>query len=243
VLFSLWDGGEPADGDAWFPAIPMSDTCKRNCNDCSDEESTGTQCKAFIPATSGQSLRMRLKVVEQGANAVYQNRSFTGDVWEVSIADRSTGQVWSVGKQLVSGLNGGGVKDLSFFDEHIGCTLCDAFDVSESRAGPWILPNPLSSDSATSAASATSATGAAGATTDATADTYAALSGVASSYSCDDCTCKKHSVDPSTTLDSSGTSFTYSSGPSTPVTDDWEVTLVDCADPSTNCTFDGVLYD
>ena len=143
VLFSLWDYGSQADDDkAWWPALPLSESCKRNCNDCSDPTlTTGTQCKIFAPAISHGSVRLRLRQVETNVSAEYMNTTWVGDAWEVSLLEKTTGASWIVGKQLLAGLNGTGATRLAFFDEHIGCTPCDAFDVDEGRSGPWVLAN------------------------------------------------------------------------------------------------------
>ena len=111
-------------------------------------------------------------------------------------------------------------QPISFFDEHIGCTPCEAFDASESRSGPWILPSELGGDG-----------------------DAAALTAVMSKYSCDECTCKQHRIEAAPENMDSSASISYASGPSIPITDDWEMTLVDCTAVGINCTFDGVLYD
>ena len=68
-------------------------------------------------------------------------RTWTGDVWEVTVQDLGTGEVWTVGRQLLAEQTGGIVRT-SAFNEHIGCTPCDAFDQSEVRGGPWVLEPP-----------------------------------------------------------------------------------------------------
>lgn len=163
VLFSLWDG---ALGTAdWQPAIPRSPECKRNCNDCRDEESTGTQCKVHIPAYTGQSLQLRLRQTATDVVETYNGTRWKGDEWEVTISDLGTRQEWLVGRQLLSNAAGNGLKSIQAFDEHIGCTPCGSFDVLEQRSGPWVL-KPEGTK----------------------------LTGVSSKYSCDDCTCKDHVV-------------------------------------------------
>lgn len=163
VLFSLWD--HKGDATTWQPALPRSPECKRNCNDCSSEESTGTQCKVFIPARSGQTLRLRLRQTATDVTSTYNGTEWVGDEWEVTIMDVASGEQWLVGRQLLTGVQGVGLKDIESFNEHIGCTPCGSFDSFEQRAGPWVL-KPKGTR----------------------------LTGVSSHYSCDACTCKDHIV-------------------------------------------------
>lgn len=161
VLFSLWDHK----GDDWQPALPRSPECRRNCNDCHDKPSTGTQCKVLIPARSGQTLRLRLRQTATGVTDTYNGTEWTGDEWEITIMDVASGEQWLVGRQLLTGVQGGGIKDIQSFNEHIGCTPCGSFDSFEQRAGPWVL-KPEGTR----------------------------LTGVSSHYSCANCTCKDHIV-------------------------------------------------
>ena len=155
VLFSLWDQ-DPGE-DTWLPAIPDQENCKRNCNDCAvhtgevhDDGSTGTQCKVFIPRYANQELRMRVRRVEAEGSREMYGRTWTGGVWEVTVQDLGTGDVWTVGRQLLAEQTGGIIRT-SAFNEHIGCTPCDAFDQSEVRRGPWVLePNGTTLVGATS---------------------------------------------------------------------------------------------
>jgi len=164
VLFSLWDA---ARGTAdWQPALPRSENCKRNCNDCGDTESTGTQCKVFIPAYSGQTVQIRLRQVATNVVDTYNGKQWTGDEWEVTIKDLGTEQEWLVGRQLLTNANGNGLKSITAFNEHIGCTPCGSFDHLEQRSGPWVLKPPSTK-----------------------------LVKVSSRYSCADCTCKDHTVE------------------------------------------------
>lgn len=163
VLFSLWD--HQGDASTWQPALPRSPECKRNCNDCSDADSTGTQCKIHIPAHTGQTLRLRLRQTAVGVTDTYNGREWVGDEWEITIMDVASGEHWLVGRQLLTGLQGAGIKNIQSFNEHIGCTPCGSFEAIEKRAGPWVLkPEGVR------------------------------LTGVSSQYSCDDCTCKDHIV-------------------------------------------------
>ena len=146
VLFSLWDK-DPGE-DTWLPAIPDHENCNRNCNDCGvhvgdkvDDGSTGTQCKVFIPRYANQVLRMRVRRVEAEGSREMYGQTFTGGVWEVTVQDLGTGEVWTVGRQLLAE-QFGGIVGTSAFNEHIGCTPCDAFDQSEVRGGPWVLEPP-----------------------------------------------------------------------------------------------------
>jgi len=163
VLFSLWDGGRGT--DAWQPAIPRSCGCERNCNDCGDLDSTGTQCKVFIPAYSGQRLRLRLRQTATDVVETFAGAHWLGDEWEVTIVDIGTSEEWLVGRQLLTNTQRNGVKDIQTFNEHIGCTPCGSFDALEQRSGPWVLKP------------------------DGTR-----LVKMSSKYSCEDCTCKDHIV-------------------------------------------------
>lgn len=166
VLFSLWDHKTKAGigGDGWLPALPASDvkcykkpyehpgepSCCRNCQDCAvhsgataDDGSTGTQCKTHIPAYTGQRLRSRIKRVDTGVTQTAYGKSWTGDVWEVSVEDMNSGKSWVVGKQLLAGApTNSGLRKITSFYEFLGCTKCDAFDATASRAGPWVLSPP-----------------------------------------------------------------------------------------------------
>jgi len=144
VLFSLWDRHPGL--SSWQPALPMHKNCLRNCNDCSVHDglfapdgSTGTQCKIFIPAYTGQLLRIRAWRSAEGVTKDAYGASFTGDVWKVRIEDRGTGQSWIVGKQLLAGVTNRGLRAVTTFNEHIGCTPCGAFDESVTVHGPWVL--------------------------------------------------------------------------------------------------------
>ena len=146
VLFSIWDN-KPGE-DTWLPAIPDHENCNRNCNDCGvhvgdkvDDGSTGTQCKVFIPRYANQVLRMRVRRVEAEGSREMYGQTWTGGVWEVTVQDLGTGEVWMVGRQLLAEQTGG-IVGTSAFNEHIGCTPCDAFDQSEVRGGPWVLDPP-----------------------------------------------------------------------------------------------------
>jgi len=158
VLFSLWDGGTFGNPD-WKPALPLlpecdaeanpgQACCKRNCQDCAvhvgpvaDDGSTGTQCRVYIPAYTGQRLRTRVHRVTQATRMSAYGRDWVGDEYEVSIQDVTTGQSWIVGRQLIAG-GLGGLSRIGAFYEHIGCTACDAFTAKATRAGPWVAePN------------------------------------------------------------------------------------------------------
>ena len=147
VLFSLWDKNPGSDYPTWKPVFPMHENCKRNCNDCPvapskhDDGSTGTQCKVFIPRYANQELRMRVRRVEAEGSVEMYGRTWTGDVWEVTVQDLGTGELWTVGRQLIADQTSG-ITRTSAFNEHIGCTPCDAFDESEVRRGPWVLEPP-----------------------------------------------------------------------------------------------------
>eukprot|EP00588_Corethron_pennatum_P026093 CAMPEP_0194319392 /NCGR_PEP_ID=MMETSP0171-20130528/15842_1 /TAXON_ID=218684 /ORGANISM="Corethron pennatum, Strain L29A3" /LENGTH=438 /DNA_ID=CAMNT_0039076589 /DNA_START=219 /DNA_END=1536 /DNA_ORIENTATION=+ len=156
VLFSLWDQKRYGE-EGWLPALPVvggdiedcrtfsaSDNpgracCKRNCNDCSQSQTTGTQCKVFIPARSGTHLRLNAYRVDTDQSMAYEGTTWTGDVWQVDVWDVAAGRRYPVGRQLLAGASGSGIDRLSNFLEHIGCTPCDSFDQYTSRAGPWVL--------------------------------------------------------------------------------------------------------
>ena len=221
VLFSLWDEGEYGNSN-WLPALPMIDeadaagnpgqpSCKRNCNDCAvhdgavaNDGSTGTQCKVFIPAYSGQRVRMRIRRVAQAQTVFAYGQSWEGDVWEVSVQDLNTGQGWLVGRQLLAGSFGGmRQSSMSAFYEHIGCTPCDAFYARTSRAGPWVLEPPGHEEKAYTATS-----------------TY--TNSISRGF-----TCHNHSISsPRPGL------YTIESGPGVPAPSadgSWAVTLYSCA--------------
>eukprot|EP00316_Scyphosphaera_apsteinii_P011082 CAMPEP_0119330538 /NCGR_PEP_ID=MMETSP1333-20130426/78452_1 /TAXON_ID=418940 /ORGANISM="Scyphosphaera apsteinii, Strain RCC1455" /LENGTH=78 /DNA_ID=CAMNT_0007339935 /DNA_START=281 /DNA_END=514 /DNA_ORIENTATION=- len=69
---------------------------------------------------------------------VAYGKTWRGDEWEVTIQDLETGQFWLVGRQLLAG-SLSGLKRISAFYEHIGCTPCGAFYAKASRHGPWVL--------------------------------------------------------------------------------------------------------
>ncbi|KAK7254439.1 hypothetical protein SO694_0051500 [Aureococcus anophagefferens] len=80
----------------------------------------------------------------------------TGNEWTVTIERVDTAEAWTVGAMLLGGGADDGIKRLSYFDEHIGCTDCGAFYAKRQRRGPWILdpPNRLVGAAAGSAAAA-----------------------------------------------------------------------------------------
>jgi len=204
VLFSLWDYKRGGD-DSWYPALPVIGEdiqdcstfdaelnpgfpcCKRNCNDCGQDQSTGTQCKVYIPAQNGMHLRLRIRRIETNQQANYEDTIWTGDIWEVTIHNEDNGHHWLVGRQLLAGTSSSGITRLNNFYEHIGCTHCDAFDAVTRRAGPWILET--NSGVATALVSANSEYG-----------------NKNPPY-----TCTKHMIDSSSTPE-----LTFSSGPSVP---------------------------
>ena len=136
VLFSLWDKS-PGES-AWQPALPLIPevadpkavpgmaSCKRNCNDCGVHDgptvgdgSTGTQCKVYIPAYTGQEVRLRLRRYQRDVELYMYGQTWTGDAWEVTVEDLGTGEIWLVGRQLLAGVNQG-LNRVNAFYEHIG---------------------------------------------------------------------------------------------------------------------------
>ena len=211
ALFSLWDGAYNT--SEWQPALPLSEGCRRNCEDCDDPNvTTGTQCSVSVPAYSGARLRLRLRRVRENVTADYAGRSWTGDQWECTIAELvgealRVNQTWLVGEILLTfaaGGAGGGLESVSSFDEHIGCVPCGAFDVAETRAGPWVR-EPAGT----------------------------ALVAVSSTYSGAGATCRDHSVDAA-----EGTSepaWRFASGPAVDDHPDWDKVLFVCNDTVHDC--------
>lgn len=128
---------------------------------------------------------------------------WTGDEWEVTILDVGSGEEWLVGRQLLTNAKGNGVKRLSTFHEHIGCTPCGSFNAVEQRSGPWVL-KPEGTR----------------------------LTGIASSYSCDQCTCKDHVV---CAVNGSTPTWSFMSGPNVGDHKDWNIDIFMCDDGVHDC--------
>ena len=54
------------------------------------------------------------------------------------VTDDTTGDEYIIGTQFVAD-NAAGINQVTFFDEHIGCTDCGDFEFTRRRTGPWIL--------------------------------------------------------------------------------------------------------
>lgn len=159
-LFSLWDKGK------W--TWPMSERCKRNCNDCGKNNrpewwtpgsTTGTQCKRKSKPKIGDRYEVRLEMIEQKvtvntaeylettAAGVAKNAlgTITGDM-------DITGSVWkATAKNLDDRTEeefefgkmliqgeGKGMVRLGTFDEMLGCVGCNNIQHKDTRYGPTI---------------------------------------------------------------------------------------------------------
>lgn len=152
LLFSLWDHNK---NGVWKAAIPTHPNCKRNCNDCAvhtgdsaSDGSTGTQCKFHVPVGTGTHFRVRIRRTAEDITVDYNGNldpsgSFRGDEYTVTVQNVDTAELWVVGSQVLTGVYGGrGINRIATFNEHIGCTLCDAFTQVVTRRGPWVLDPP-----------------------------------------------------------------------------------------------------
>ncbi len=220
ALFSVWDDGDRGESN-WQPALPIiggdvhdcadfdgeanpgQACCKRNCNDCSGDTTTGTQCKVFIPSLESTHLRLRIRRVATDKTAEYAGKQWTGDVWEVTVKNLENGHHWLVGRQLLTGTSTG-ITSVQTFYEHIGCTPCESFDAKSRRAGPWVHETDKGTDTALVVAE--------------------------SKYDREDppYTCKLHSIQ----READGV-ITFQSGPGAPEAKDkgtWDKVLYDCGD-------------
>eukprot|EP01063_Lacrimia_lanifica_P039772 TRINITY_DN881_c0_g1_i1.p1 TRINITY_DN881_c0_g1~~TRINITY_DN881_c0_g1_i1.p1 ORF type:complete len:311 (+),score=87.35 TRINITY_DN881_c0_g1_i1:76-1008(+) len=162
LLFSIWDGrrsGTCADdydpslapNATWCGALhafPVTDTCKRHCNDCGLHpgwhNTTGVQCGGQkVTVSPGDAIRTRIHRVEADAKFTFAETpkiEYQGSVWRATAQVVSAAGVaaapFEIGKIFFESLDGG-LDRFSAFHEHIGCVPCSAFYESEIRRGPW----------------------------------------------------------------------------------------------------------
>jgi len=143
LIFSIWD--KKQNGVVTSLALPMHGTCKRNCNDCREDDSTGTQCKVKLDEKleEGEELTFRIER-EAVQSTTYDDVTYTGHVWRVTV-EPIQGEVLTLGRILFSDddleigeESSGGVKTMKMFQEQLGCTNCGAFSFEAQRKGPYI---------------------------------------------------------------------------------------------------------
>lgn len=137
LLFSFWDKSKDR------KALPMHKNCKRNCQDCSRDETTGTQCyqKHIGSIPKGGHVKFRM---ERGrwASTSYEGKIHKGYVWTVTASGFWNGVV---GKMLFEESSGvdqtlakiSGITGIGQFHELLWNVPCDSFHVVESRDGPY----------------------------------------------------------------------------------------------------------
>ena len=119
-------------------------SCRRNCNDCNvhkgghkaPDGTTGTQCKVFIPAYTGQHLRTRIRRYRKSATATMYGTEWIGDAWEVTIEDIGTKESWLVARHINYGtLLVIGTKESWFVARHISYGILLVIGTKES----WLV--------------------------------------------------------------------------------------------------------
>ena len=153
VLFSIWD--------KTTYALPNHPNCKRNCNDCSEDKTTGTKCHFNLPQRLQEGDELMLKIEREPVESlVYNQRQYKGHVWQVKLSyvngpnkdnfmfdqfgldsdeDFVIGRILFAEDNLALGEEStGGINYLSNFHEHIGCTPCNSFAFEVDRFGPYV---------------------------------------------------------------------------------------------------------
>jgi hypothetical protein len=160
LLFSIWDKKIPGTDDVFY-ALPNHLNCKRNCNDCSEKESTGTKCYFDLPQHLKEGDKLELHIEREAVESIpYDGMDRKGHVWMVKVRYANgpnkehfmenqfglnesenfvLGRILFEDKDLDIGLvSSGGIKDFGIFHEHIGCTLCGSFSFESEVSGPYI---------------------------------------------------------------------------------------------------------
>ena len=160
LLFSIWDQKIKGTDDVIY-ALPNHSNCKRNCNDCSDKESTGTQCRFDLPQHLQEEDELELRIEREAVESIpYKGMNRMGHVWMVKVRyangpnkdhfmsnqfGLNEGDYYTVGRILfedkdldIGSVSTGGIRHFSIFHEHLGCTICDSFSFESEVSGPYI---------------------------------------------------------------------------------------------------------
>ncbi len=129
-LFSIWDQNG-------FLALPMHNNCKRNCNDCNEETSTGTKCNLDYDMFEGESYTLRIQQVSDNGTTGYEGQVYSGAIWRVTALPLGVGTEIVIGEILFQDTTSG-LNRFNSFHEHIGCTLCASFYTSVHRTNPVV---------------------------------------------------------------------------------------------------------
>jgi len=159
LLFSIWDKKSGSTVTSY--ALPNHPNCKRNCNDCFEEETTGTKCYFNLPQLLQEGDELMLKVEREPVESLaYGQNQYKGHVWKVKLSYVSgpnkanfmndqfglkrneefvIGRILFADDNLALGEESiGGINGFSMFHEHIGCTPCDSFAFEVDRFGPYV---------------------------------------------------------------------------------------------------------
>ena len=159
LLFSIWDKKSGSTVTSY--ALPNHPNCKRNCNDCSEEETTGTKCYFNLPQPLQEGDELMLKVEREPVESLaYGQNQYKGHVWKVKLSYVSgpnkanfmtdqfglkrneefvIGRILFADDNLALGEESmGGINGFSMFHEHIGCTPCNSFAFEVDRFGPYV---------------------------------------------------------------------------------------------------------
>jgi len=159
LLFSIWDKTTGTTVSSY--ALPNHPNCKRNCNDCNEEMTTGTKCYFNLPQRLQEGDELMLKVEREPVEILaYNERQYKGHVWKVKVsyvsgpnkdnfmADQfglDADEDFVIGRILLSEDNlalgeesKGGIDGFNNFHEHIGCTPCNSFAFEVERFGPYV---------------------------------------------------------------------------------------------------------
>lgn len=149
-IFSIWDSDFSDTGKTSLTWPLDLQHCHRNCQDCSEEESTGTKCILDYPLMRfGGRYNIRFhrtrklmtintgdyRSHEEGLN-VDDFRDITGSEWTMTV-QASDGVVQQVGRILFEDKNDG-MYYVSGFLEALGCRHCAAMYHRETRYGPFL---------------------------------------------------------------------------------------------------------
>ena len=77
LLFSIWD--KTSGSTVLSYALPNHPNCKRNCNDCSEDKTTGTKCFFNLPQRLQEEDELMLKIEREPVERLeYNQRQYIG---------------------------------------------------------------------------------------------------------------------------------------------------------------------
>ena len=69
LLFSVWDTNVRGTNDVIY-ALPNHPNCKRNCNDCYEEKTTGTKCFFNLPQRLQEGDELELRIEREAVESI-----------------------------------------------------------------------------------------------------------------------------------------------------------------------------